>query len=73
VDALRRARHSGFRIAVVSNGDARRQRAKINAMCLEDIVDGCVISGEVGVRKPDRRIFEIAAERAGADLDGRVR
>lgn len=72
VDALRRARHSGFRIAVVSNGDARRQRAKIDAMCLDDLVDGCVVSGEVGIRKPDRRIFEIAAERAGADLDGPV-
>jgi FMN phosphatase YigB (HAD superfamily) len=72
VHALRRARHSGVRIAVVSNGDARRQRAKINAMCLDDFVDACVVSGEVGVRKPDRRIFEIAAARAGADLDGRV-
>jgi FMN phosphatase YigB (HAD superfamily) len=69
-DALRRARDSGFRVAVVSNGDGPRQRSKISAMGLDAFVDACVVSGEVGVRKPDRRIFEIAAERAGADLDG---
>ena len=71
-EALRRAKLHGFRVAVVSNGDGPRQRAKINAMRLEDYVDACVVSGEVGVRKPDRRIFEIAAEHAGADLNGSV-
>lgn len=71
-DALGRARQAGFRIAVVSNGDAGRQRAKIEAMRLGELVDGCVVSGEAGVRKPDARIFEIAAERAGAGLDDQV-
>ncbi|WP_256838933.1 HAD family hydrolase [Ornithinimicrobium faecis] len=70
--ALRRARQAGFRIAVVSNGDVGRQRAKIEAMRLSELVDGCVVSGEIGVRKPDPRIFEIAAERAGTNLDGQV-
>lgn len=69
---LHRARRAGFRIAVVSNGNADRQQAKIEAMRLSELVDGCVVSGEIGVRKPDPRIFEVAAERAGAKLDGQV-
>ena len=69
-DALTHARASGFRVAVVSNGDARRQRAKVEAMRLADLVDAVVISGEVGIRKPDRGIFEAAAQGAGADLEG---
>jgi HAD superfamily hydrolase (TIGR01509 family) len=72
IQALRRARESGFRVAVVSNGDRERQQAKIDAMGLDALVDGCVISGEVGVRKPEPNIFEIAATRAGVSLDGTV-
>jgi len=32
---------------------------------LDELFDHVVISAEVGVRKPSRRIFRIAAERAG--------
>lgn len=71
-EALAHAHTAGFRLAVVSNGETRTQRAKVDAMSLEDLVDGCVISGEIGIRKPDRRIFEIAAQRAGADFTGEV-
>ncbi|WP_155852627.1 HAD family hydrolase [Arthrobacter sp. H14] len=71
-EALTHARTLGFRLCVVSNGDAQRQRAKVEAMNLENLVHACVISGEIGVRKPSRRIFEIAAQRAGADLTGDV-
>lgn len=67
-DALVRARERGFRIAVVSNGDMRRQRTKVEALGLEALVDACVISGEIGLRKPDPRIFSLAAERAGFTL-----
>ncbi|WP_246268898.1 HAD family hydrolase [Nonomuraea typhae] len=33
------------------------------------MVDGYVCSGAEGVRKPDRRLFEIAADRCGASLE----
>lgn len=68
--ALARARTEGLRVAVVSNGDAARQRAKVEAMVLADLVDAVVISGELGVRKPDPRIFAAAARAAGTDLTG---
>ncbi len=31
----------------------------------EELFDGVVISGEEGIRKPSRRMYELGAERAG--------
>jgi putative hydrolase of the HAD superfamily len=35
---------------------------------LDNTLDGCVVSAIAGVRKPDRRIFETAAELVGEPL-----
>lgn len=67
-DALAQARDVGCRVVVVTNGDEEVQNAKIAAMGLRERVDGCVVSGEVGVRKPDPRIFAMAAESGDTDL-----
>ena len=53
-------------MGLVTNGPAEVQRAKISLLGLEAEVDFAVISGEVGVEKPDPAIFEIALERGGA-------
>ncbi len=34
--------------------------------CFGELFDGVVISGEEGIRKPSRRMYELGAERAGA-------
>jgi HAD superfamily hydrolase (TIGR01549 family) len=51
---------------LVTNGPAEVQHAKISLLGLEAEIDFAVISGEVGVEKPDPAIFEIALERGGA-------
>lgn len=56
-------------IAVITNGPSDLQRGKIDRLGLEDHVDEVVISGEVGVIKPDRAIFALAAERLGRPLE----
>jgi FMN phosphatase YigB (HAD superfamily) len=61
VDALIRARRNDWTLCVVTNGSAV-QHTKIQAAGLLDLVDCCVISGEVGCAKPDPRIVTIAAE-----------
>jgi FMN phosphatase YigB (HAD superfamily) len=53
---------------VVTNGDADGQARKLAAAGLDTAVDSICISGAEGVRKPDPRIFALAAERAGAPL-----
>lgn len=70
LDGLAALRSAGWRVAVVTNGDTVQQDLKLEYTQLVDAVDYACVSGTVGVRKPDRRIFEIAAERAGGTLDG---
>jgi putative hydrolase of the HAD superfamily len=59
-EALRRARAAGLKTALVSNswGRGRYDRA-----AFPELFDGVVISGEVGLHKPQPEIFELAAER----------
>ncbi|WP_420834051.1 HAD family hydrolase [Streptomyces antarcticus] len=44
------------------------QRAKLAATGLTGMVDGVAVSGDLEIRKPDRRIFELAAARCGVSL-----
>lgn len=58
IGAVRAARAAGIRTGLVSNswGTRRYDRA-----LLEELFDGVVISGEVGIRKPAPRIYELGA------------
>ena len=62
-DVVNRLRASGIRVGVVTNGGRATQRAKLRRLRLT--FDAVVISGEVGVRKPDERIFRLALARLG--------
>jgi putative hydrolase of the HAD superfamily len=57
-------RASGVPIALVSNAFGRDCYAGFDLDALADVV---VISSEVGVRKPSRKIYAIACERLGID------
>ncbi len=61
VATLEKVRAKGFACAVITNGEEAVQRQKIIAAGLCDFVDFALISGAVGIRKPDPRIFELAA------------
>jgi epoxide hydrolase-like predicted phosphatase len=62
VDAVKRAKRAGVRTGLVSNswGAGRYDRA-----AFPELFDGVVISGEVGLHKPQAEIFELGAERIG--------
>ena len=68
-EGLRGLRAAGWHLGVVTNGPPS-QVEKIHGTGLAELVDGWAVSEEVGARKPDRRIFEVAADRCGAALDG---
>lgn len=59
---LGRLRAAGVPVALVSNAFGRDTYAGFDLDALADVV---VISSEVGVRKPSRRIYSIACERLG--------
>ena len=62
-DALR---GRGYRVAVVSNADGR-VRGLLEAAGLAPLLEFVVDSAEVGVEKPDPRIFHAATEPPGPD------
>jgi epoxide hydrolase-like predicted phosphatase len=59
VGAVRAARQAGLKTGLLSNswGADRYDREQ-----LRELFDGWVISGEVGIRKPEARIYRMAAE-----------
>ncbi len=62
VDAVRRARAGGVRTGLISNswGAGRYDRD-----VFPELFDGVVISGDVGLHKPEPEIFRLGAERIG--------
>jgi epoxide hydrolase-like predicted phosphatase len=62
VEAVKRARAAGVRTGLLSNsmGAGRYDRS-----AFPELFDGVVISGEVGMHKPQPEIFELACERVG--------
>jgi putative hydrolase of the HAD superfamily len=64
LDALERAVR-GVRFGVITNGDLAFQTAKLEALGIEQRFAHVITSGELGVAKPDPRIFAAAAERFG--------
>jgi len=63
--ALRQLRLRGARLVVVSNWDFSLHEV-LESTGLRPLVDGVVVSGEVGVAKPDPAIFALGLELAGA-------
>lgn len=70
IAALEQLRGEGWRLGIVTNGRTSQQRAKATRTGLAELADALCISEELGVRKPDRRIFEEAARQCGAPLAG---
>jgi HAD superfamily hydrolase (TIGR01509 family) len=69
-EALEEVRRAGWSVAVITNGNRRTQPAKLVSAAIEPLVDAVVISSHEGFAKPDPRIFRLAAQRAGASLEG---
>lgn len=61
---LRSLIDAGWRVGIVTNGGVGQQ-VKIEKLGIEPLLRCEVISGLVGVRKPDPRIFELAIVDAG--------
>jgi putative hydrolase of the HAD superfamily len=64
--AIERLRDRGVHVGVISNWD-RRLPGLLEGLGLTDIVEVVVSSADVGLRKPDPRIFELACERLGVE------
>jgi putative hydrolase of the HAD superfamily len=63
---LERLKAAGIALALVTNGDARQQRDKIERHALAPFFDVIVIEGEFGAGKPDEVVYRAALEGLGA-------
>lgn len=61
-----------FPMGVISNGDSDQQRRKLTALGIAGYFKHVLVSGDIGIPKPDRRIFEEAARMFGQDAAGCV-
>lgn len=65
-EAVARASELGFRVGLLTNGVPDIQRLKLSQTGLEGTVDAVVVSGEIGVGKPDPAIFRHMLDALGA-------
>lgn len=64
--AIATLRRQGYRIGLISNFEGWLEEMLVE-LEVGDVFDVSVISGLVGVEKPDVRIYELALDAAGAD------
>lgn len=69
-ELLKDLRGRGIPLALVTNGPSDMQRSGIAALGIASHFEAVLVSGdrEVGVRKPDRLIFELACKRLGVGV-----
>jgi putative hydrolase of the HAD superfamily len=72
---LHALRERGVRLALLTNGEAREQRRKINRFNLAPLFDCVIVEGEFGAGKPEEAVYRhaltaLAASPAGAWMVG---
>lgn len=64
--ALLQALKPKYKIGIVTNNRLAEQQEKLRYLGMSELVDALITSEEVGVLKPDARIYEVALARLGA-------
>ncbi|CAM3635632.1 HAD family hydrolase [Marinicrinis lubricantis] len=62
-DVIEHLKSKQIKLGIITNGAVHTQHAKIDQAGIRPYFDCIVVSDEVGVKKPDRQIFDIALER----------
>ncbi|MBR6639345.1 MAG: YjjG family noncanonical pyrimidine nucleotidase [Muribaculaceae bacterium] len=57
----------GYKIGVISNGFYEVQHRKMVSSNIVDYFDAVVLSDDIGVNKPDKRIFDYALQKSNAE------
>ena len=65
---MQQLREAGIRIGIGTNMTADWQYAKLDRLSLLPLVDFVVTSEEADAEKPDKRLFSLCAEKAGAEM-----
>lgn len=69
VSLLSYLRNRGFGIGILSNGFREVQYRKLRSSQIDHMIDLVVLSDDIGINKPDTRLFEYAADKAATTSD----
>lgn len=64
-EALIKQLHTDYRLAIITNGIGDVQHPRFNNSTISDYIETMVVSGDLGVAKPDPAIFDLAFSRMG--------
>lgn len=64
-DLLRRLKGADLRLAILSNGTPRMLDAVVGNAKLDGLFDAVLSIEEVGIYKPDRKVYQLAVDRLG--------
>ncbi|MDO9334362.1 MAG: HAD family hydrolase [Dehalococcoidales bacterium] len=59
----------GIKLAVLTNGEGKEQRARIDKFGLSNLIHACLIAGELGFGKPDPRVYQLALNKLNVKTD----
>ena len=65
VEVLKEIKKRGYILGAITNGVSSLQNIKLDTAGIRELFDVVVVSGDIGIYKPDRRIFDEAVRRAG--------
>lgn len=66
--AIRSLKQNGYKVVLVTNGKSPFQERNFYSLGFAKYFDDIIVSDAVGLRKPDRAIFELACSRVNADI-----
>ena len=63
--ALEQARAGGMKTAILSNGSPKMLQAAVDSAGLGELLDDALSIEDVGIYKPDSRVYQLAVDRLG--------
>jgi len=65
ISILELAKENDVKLGIITNGPSEHQWAKIEALGVEKWIprENIIVSGDLGINKPDKRIFEVMQEK----------
>ncbi|MNW48914.1 Pyrimidine 5'-nucleotidase YjjG [compost metagenome] len=63
LETLEACKSHGYKLGIITNGYSHLQHRKIDLLELRHFFDEITVSGDLGIKKPDERIYRTALER----------
>ena len=68
-DTLQKLKHAGLKTAILSNGSPGMLESAVDNAGISDLIDDNLSVEEVGIYKPDPRVYQLAVDRLGVNRD----